>query len=78
MGEKEKHKVILKCLDKNKEGCSITEIVEKTNLSRSYVRTALATLYGSGKINLRKIGVAKVYFLRGDEKWQTNIRGDLT
>jgi len=57
-------KQILKLLGVNKNGLTITELVEISNLSRSQVRTLLARLEGAGKISLRKIGMAKVYYLR--------------
>jgi predicted transcriptional regulator len=45
-------------------GLSITEIVNLTGLSRSSVRINLARLEGAGKVNARKIGMAKVYILK--------------
>ena len=47
---------------------TITEIVDKTKLNRSSVRTALAKLDGAGKVSVRKIGMAKVYSLNKREK----------
>ncbi len=52
---------------KNSNGLTITEIVEKTKLNRSSVRTALAKLDGAEKVFVRKIGMAKVYFLKGSK-----------
>ena len=48
----------------NSGGLTITDIVNKTNLSRSAVRTALANLDGGNKVSIKKIGMAKVYSLR--------------
>jgi DNA-binding Lrp family transcriptional regulator len=42
-------------------GASITEIVERTGISRSAVRTALAQLEGANLVTFRKIGMAKLY-----------------
>jgi len=46
-----------------KSGLTITEIVVKTELSRSAIRTALAKLDGAEKVIVRKVGMAKVYSL---------------
>ena len=48
---------------RNYDYLTITEIVDKTKLSRSAIRTALAKLDGAGKVSIRKIGMAKVYSL---------------
>ena len=50
---------------KNSSGLSITEIVDKTKLNRSDVRTTLAKLDGGKKVSVRRIGMAKVYSLTG-------------
>ncbi len=55
--------IITKLMHDNNTGFSITELVLKTNLSRSAVRTYLAHLEGANKITVRKIGMAKVYYL---------------
>ena len=55
--------IILRILEENKLGKTITEIVNESNLSRSSIRTALARLEGAGRLNIRKIGMAKVYTL---------------
>ncbi len=48
----------------NSNGLTITEIVQKTKLNRYAVRIALAKLEGARKVDVRKIGMAKVYTLR--------------
>jgi DNA-binding transcriptional regulator GbsR (MarR family) len=48
----------------DKEYLTITEIVNSTGLSRSFVRIALVKLEGGKKVGYRKIGMAKAYFLR--------------
>ena len=53
---------------KNFDGLTITELVKKTKLNRSAVRTALAKLDGAEKVVIRKVGMAKVYSLNGGEK----------
>ena len=57
-------KVIVNVLRKNKEGITITDIVKLAKLSRSTVRVALAKLEGSRRVNIRKIGMAKLYYLK--------------
>ncbi len=53
---------------KNSEGMTITELVKKTKLNRSSVRTALAKLDGAEKVIVRKIGMAKVYLINGRKR----------
>jgi DNA-binding transcriptional ArsR family regulator len=57
-------KKIVSILKNNSEGLTITEIVYKTKLGRSAVRTALAKLEGGNKVLIKKIGMAKVYSLK--------------
>lgn len=47
----------------NFSGLSITDIVKKTKLNRSAVRTNLAKLEGAEKVSIKRIGMAKVYSL---------------
>ncbi len=71
MGDKIKHKkrddVVNKVYSalKNSDGLTITELVKKTKLNRSSVRTALAKLDGADKVSVRKVGMAKVYLING-------------
>lgn len=58
---------IISCLRRSNGGCSITEIVKKTKISRSAVRIVLAKLDGAGKVFLKNVGIAKVYFARNRE-----------
>jgi len=53
---------------KNSNGLTITELVKKTKLNRSAVRTALAKLDGADKVLVRKVGMAKIYSLNGGKK----------
>ena len=61
MKKEEKIKFVLK---QNPFGMTITSIVEKSAFSRSTVRTILAKLEGGDKVNIRKIGMAKLYSLK--------------
>ena len=67
MGDKKGDKSIERVYSvlKNSSGLSITEIVEKTKLNRSAVRTNLAKLDGANKVSVKRIGMAKVYSLNG-------------
>ena len=64
--EKEgKIKLILK---KMSRGLTITDIVKKSEFSRSTVINVLSKLEGAGKISFRKIGMAKIYSLNNWRK----------
>ena len=60
IGDKALNKIV-SILKNNSGGLTITEIVNKTNLGRSAVRTTLAQLDGGNKVSIKKIGMAKVY-----------------
>ncbi len=49
---------------KKKGSLTITEIVDKSDLTRSAIRIALAKLDGAEKVRMRNIGMAKVYSLK--------------
>ena len=51
-------------LKKNKDGLTINEIVDNSDFSRSTIRTILAKLEGGESVQIRKIGMAKVYQLK--------------
>jgi len=55
---------IVSLLESRVEGLTITEIVKLSSFSRSSIRTELAKLEGAKKVEIRKIGMAKVYKLR--------------
>ena len=66
---------ILKILSKGSGGgLTITELVKDSKFSRSAVRTALAKLDGAGEVSVRKVGMAKVYFLKKREKGNLQIK----
>ena len=60
MEKGEKLKSILK---KSKRGLTITDIVNKSEFSRSTVINILSKLEGANQISYRKIGMAKIYSL---------------
>jgi len=57
------NEIIFSSLKKN-GGMTITDIVKKTKLSRSAIRTSLAKLEGAERVSIKKIGMAKVYSLK--------------
>jgi DNA-binding transcriptional regulator GbsR (MarR family) len=57
-------KKIVSVLKVNSDGLTITEIVSKTKLGRSAVRTSLAKLEGGNKVSVKKIGMAKLYSIK--------------
>ena len=67
-GDKTANKVVSTL--KKDGGMTITDIVKKTKLNRSAVRTALAKLDGARRVRIKKIGMAKVYSLNGGRKWK--------
>lgn len=62
--QKKEDELILKKLQNIKIGLSITELVKKTNFSRSRIRTILAKLEGANKITYKKVGMAKIYHIK--------------
>ena len=57
-------KIITEAIKKEKNGLSITELVDKTPLSRGQIRTALAISLGAGLIVERKVGMTKLYYIK--------------
>ena len=55
-------KKILKILERNAGGLSITELVSISKVNRSAIRMILAKLEGANKIDFNKVGMAKVYY----------------
>lgn len=60
-------KKILSLLKKTPSGLTITELVDLSGLSRSFVRTILARLEGAQKVVVRKVGMAKVYIFKEEK-----------
>ena len=59
--EKTREKIILE-LRKNSSGYTISELSEKLKLSRQTIANCFAYLEGAGKVNVRKAGMAKIYY----------------
>jgi len=60
---------IVDILKKTKgKGASITELVSKSKLPRSNVRISLAKLEGAKRVSIRKVGMAKLYYLKEELK----------
>ena len=70
MGDKKREvdKNIKKIYDllRNSEDLTISDIVFKIKLSRATTRIALANLEGADRVDFKKIGMAKIYFLKED------------
>ncbi len=65
----EKTKQITKELEDNIEGLTIQNISDNSKVSRNTVVKILAKLEGQNRIEIRKVGMAKLYKLkqRGEE-----------
>ncbi len=61
----EKENKIKLILRRSKEGLTITNLVTKSGISRSTVINILSKLDGANKVHVRKIGMAKIYSLKG-------------
>ena len=56
---------IKKFLEKNKDGMTITELNKTSGLPRCVIREILAELRGSGEVEYRKVGMVKLYRIKG-------------
>lgn len=59
--ENSKDKIISE-LKKNSTGYTISELSKKLNLSRQTIANCFAFLEGARKVNIRKTGMAKIYY----------------
>jgi predicted transcriptional regulator len=55
---------VVDLLRKNSDGLTITEISKLLQISRNTVAVALAELKGEGKLRIRKVGMAKLHYLK--------------
>ena len=59
--EKSREKIILE-LKRSTTGYTISELSKKLGLSRQTVANCFAFLEGAEKVNIRKVGMAKIYY----------------
>ncbi len=64
ISEEKYNKELLYLLKKSKLGITITELVDRSSISRTSVRIALAYLLGANRVAFRQIGMAKVYYIK--------------
>jgi len=57
---------IVKELKSNPEGFTISELASKLNTTRNTVAITFAYLEGAEKISIRKVGMAKIHYWKGD------------
>lgn len=65
---------ISEILIREKRGMSITDLVNASKSTRSAVRTALARLEGAGKVFVRQVGMAKLYYWVDEGKEENDTR----
>ncbi|MBA7673730.1 hypothetical protein ES703_81934 [subsurface metagenome] len=53
---------ITKELKRNPDGFTVSELSKKLNVSRQTVTNCFAFLEGARKVNIRQVGMAKIYF----------------
>lgn len=68
MFDKKVNKIIDVLEKDHSNGLTITEIVRISKLSRHIVLKTLAQLEGANKVSIRKVGMAKIYLLKKEEK----------
>ena len=61
--ENTRDRIILR-LKKNPAGYTISELSKILNLSRQTIANCFAYLEGAQKVNIRKTGMAKIYYWR--------------
>ncbi len=63
----EKTKQITKELENNQDGLTIQDLSNQTKISRNTVVKILAKLEGQDKLEIRQVGMAKLYKLKVEE-----------
>ena len=56
---------IIKLLQKRPDGLTISDLAKELRLSRNTIVVVLAELKGAGKVRMRPIGMAKLYYWEG-------------
>ncbi|MBT3463377.1 HTH domain-containing protein [archaeon] len=59
--EKSREKIVLE-LKKSPTGYTISELSKKLKLSRQTIANCFAFLEGAEKVDIRKVGMAKIYY----------------
>ena len=52
-------------LGKNSKGYTVSELSKKMKLSRQTIANCFAFLEGAGKVDIRRAGMAKIYYWNG-------------
>jgi DNA-binding CsgD family transcriptional regulator len=65
-----KREFVVELLRKRKDGLTGVEISRELKISRNTVAVILAELKGAGKIRIRPVGIAKLYY------WKTRGGGN--
>jgi len=59
---------IIKELEKNPNGFTVSELSKKLNISRQTIANCFAFLEGAEKVKIRQAGMAKIYFWVKEKK----------
>ena len=57
---------VSKELMEHKEGYTVSELASKLNVSRQTIANVFAYLEGAGKVSIRKVGMAKIYYWKDE------------
>lgn len=66
--EESKKELVIKLLEKDREGLTIIEISKILKISRNTVAIVLAELKGAELIRIRPVGRAKLHYLKSENK----------
>ncbi len=58
------HDKIIDLLKKNKYGLTVAEISRRLKTTRNTISISIARLEGAGKVDVKKVGMAKIYSLK--------------
>ena len=70
---------IIRKLEKNPNGFTVSELSKKLNISRQTIANCFAFLEGAEKVKIRQAGMAKIYFWvekkekKEVKKWEKKI-----
>ena len=57
-----RRETVIKELKEHEEGFTVSELASKLSVSRQTVSNVFAFLEGAGKVSIRKVGMAKIYY----------------